>query len=1118
MTISGIPSVDGVFNYMVLTQGGSCAPDTAYGQLVVQLDPVINLTSPLITAAQTVCEGDAISDIEFALSGGAITANAVGLPAGLTITQVGLTVTISGTPVAAGSYPFMITAPGGTCPDANFLLNLTVNANHLLTLNSAATTDTQTVCINNAITDIVYGVTGGATNAVASGLPTGVSGTFSSGELTISGTPTVAGVFDFIVVSTGNSCPADTAFGQLIVEDIPALTLTSAIGTDAQTVCQNTSLTNVVYTLSGGAVNATSSGLPAGVSGNLAGGTYTLSGSPTVNGIFPYTITALGTACPSVDYFGTITVDVPAIITSNTPLLDTQTVCINNAISSANYTFSGSATGASSSGLPAGVSSNLAGNVLTISGTPTTAGVFDFVVFTTGSVCPADTAFGQLTVTDVPVITLTSVAGTDLQTVCDNNALTNIVYTLSGGATSAITSGLPTGTTGNQSGLVFTISGIPNGTGIFPYVVTASGGACPDVTALGTITVDDAPSLDLISALGTDAQTLCLANTIVPISYQLVGGATGVTDAGLPPGVTGAIVGGVYVLTGTPTTAGVYNYTLTATGGACPPVPVSGTITVQDVVLNLISPIYTNDQIICIGDQIDTIRYEILGVPNVVDLPAGVTWSIIPGAPTILQIIGTPTVSGAFFYTVNLTGPCGLSTIIGSIKVVPAITGNSSGANQTICEGSNFTLLGGVLPTSPVPYNFLWQSGPSATGPFTPAPGSNSSNDYTGVLNLGNNNRYYRRVAFVGGCSDTAGVVEIILDTLPKILSSANKVLCSNDTLTISDLIVTNGTVGSWNMNGLGQLLNPNSSTPTYIPGHIDAGSNVTLSYSVASNNSCAPASISGTIQVQILADPVAQAGGTATVCAYGGLVDLTGLALNGTPTWIHDGFGTIYNPNSTNAVYETVPSDTGSVIVAQLLVQNIGCLIPVIDTADFIITVAADGVDKNIDVNAGQDTLIHLGHTYQIAATGNNVVKWVWTPTYGLSDTTVFNPVCSAEVTMTYVVTGINDRGCYDRDTLIIEVSDEPDVFVPNLFSPNGDGLNDYFEIPEISSYPNTKLTIINREGVVVFSSDNYQNDWDGTYQGNKLPEATYYYLVEFENFDKVYKGAITILRNDNK
>ncbi|MCT4561884.1 MAG: gliding motility-associated C-terminal domain-containing protein [Crocinitomicaceae bacterium] len=1118
MTISGTPSQGGTFNFIVTTLGSNCAPDTAYGQLVVQLNPVINLSSSILTAAQVVCEGESIDNIVFALSGGATTANVVSIPAGLVANQVGLTVTISGTPTTAGTYPYMITAPGGTCPDANFLLNLVVDENQILTLTSAPATDTQTVCINNAINDIVYQTSGGATSAVANGLPAGVSGVFAAGELTISGTPTAAGIFNYTVVSSGNPCDADTAYGQLIVEEVPGMNLTSALGTDGQTICQNEALTNIVYTLTGGATNVSASGLPAGVAGNLAAGVYTISGSPTTNGIFPYTLTATGTVCPSTNVVGTITIQTPATIASTTPLLDTQVVCINNAISDILFTYGGSAISATASGLPAGVTSNLVGSQLTLSGTPTSAGVFDYFVFTTGSVCPSDTAFGQLTVTDIPVINLTSVAGTDAQTICDNNPLTNIVYTLSGGATSAVTSGLPTGVAGNLSGTIYTLSGTPNGTGVYPYTITASGGACPDVVTTGTITVDDAPGLNLISALGTDAQSLCINTGITTVTYQLIGGATGVTESGLPPGVTGSIVAGNYVLTGIPTVAGTYNYTLTPTGGACPPVPVTGTITVQEIILNLVSPVYTNDQVVCIGDQIDTIQYEILGVPTVVDLPAGVTWTVIPGIPSILQITGSPTVSGAFFYTINLTGPCGFSSLIGSIKVVPAIVGNTSGVDQTICEGSNFTLVGGTLPVSPVPYNFLWQSGPSATGPFTPALGSNSSTDYTGTLNLGNPNRFFRRVVFVGGCSDTALVSEIFLDTLPNVVNVANKVLCSNDTLVLNDLIVSNGTIGGWTTTGLGQLLNAGTSVPTYIPGNIDAGSNVSLNYTVVSNNSCAPASITGSVQIQVLADPIAQAGGSATVCAFGGLVDLSGIALNGTPTWVHNGFGNLFNPNSTTAVYETVPSDTGTTIIAQLLVQNVGCLVPVVDTAIFTITVAPDGVDESINVNAGPDTLIHLGHNYQINATGNNVVKWIWTPTYGLSDSTVNNPLCSAEVNMTYILTGINEKGCYDRDTLNIEVSDEPMVFVPNLFSPNGDGINDYFEIPEIGSYPNTKMTIINREGVIVFSSDNYQNDWDGTYQGNKLPEATYYYLVEFANFEKVYKGAITILRNDNK
>ena len=70
-------------------------------------------------------------------------------------------------------------------------------------------------------------------------------------------------------------------------------------------------------------------------------------------------------------------------------------------------------------------------------------------------------------------------------------------------------------------------------------------------------------------------------------------------------------------------------------------------------------------------------------------------------------------------------------------------------------------------------------------------------------------------------------------------------------------------------------------------------------------------------------------------------------------------------------------------------------------------------------------------------------------------------------------------------------------DLFIPSGFSPNGDGINDFWQIVGIDKYPKTIVYIYNRLGVKVFSSDNYKNDWNGFYNGNKVPNGTYFYEV---------------------
>ncbi len=89
------------------------------------------------------------------------------------------------------------------------------------------------------------------------------------------------------------------------------------------------------------------------------------------------------------------------------------------------------------------------------------------------------------------------------------------------------------------------------------------------------------------------------------------------------------------------------------------------------------------------------------------------------------------------------------------------------------------------------------------------------------------------------------------------------------------------------------------------------------------------------------------------------------------------------------------------------------------------------------------------------------------------------------------------------------------PDAYYfPNAFSPNGDGVNDTWVVNELALFATRQLTIVNRWGDVVYSSKNYQNDWDGTMNGRNLPAGTYYYIFSLGGSTGVRKGAVTILR----
>ena len=87
-------------------------------------------------------------------------------------------------------------------------------------------------------------------------------------------------------------------------------------------------------------------------------------------------------------------------------------------------------------------------------------------------------------------------------------------------------------------------------------------------------------------------------------------------------------------------------------------------------------------------------------------------------------------------------------------------------------------------------------------------------------------------------------------------------------------------------------------------------------------------------------------------------------------------------------------------------------------------------------------------------------------------------------------------------------------ELFIPNAFSPNGDGVNDFWEILGLQNYPGNKLEVYNRLGIKLYETDNYNNDWYGTFNGEPIPDGTYFYQLYLSE-GVIEKGFIFVKRN---
>jgi gliding motility-associated-like protein len=114
-----------------------------------------------------------------------------------------------------------------------------------------------------------------------------------------------------------------------------------------------------------------------------------------------------------------------------------------------------------------------------------------------------------------------------------------------------------------------------------------------------------------------------------------------------------------------------------------------------------------------------------------------------------------------------------------------------------------------------------------------------------------------------------------------------------------------------------------------------------------------------------------------------------------------------------------------------------------------------------------------------------------------------------------TYSVVITDAAGCTGSDTVSVSnMLTAECVFVPNAFSPNGDGQHDLWVIDNISFYDVVKVEVYNRWGNLVYESSDYQNDWDGTRNGKKLPGGVYFYIIDFNNGEKPLAGTLTLIQ----
>jgi len=163
----------------------------------------------------------------------------------------------------------------------------------------------------------------------------------------------------------------------------------------------------------------------------------------------------------------------------------------------------------------------------------------------------------------------------------------------------------------------------------------------------------------------------------------------------------------------------------------------------------------------------------------------------------------------------------------------------------------------------------------------------------------------------------------------------------------------------------------------------------------------------------------------------------------------------------------------------------------------------------------------VQQGQTVQLTVTTNQsgTLDYVWTPQSGLSCYDCPEPVFSGLETQTYTLDVTTAEGCPGTAEVTVTVISNVGLFIPNAFSPDGNGRNDYFEFfGSLELVRQIELKIFDRWGSKLFESFDLNNKWDGTHKGKEVNPGVYVYTLKVawitNHRDSFYKGSVTVLR----
>lgn len=247
---------------------------------------------------------------------------------------------------------------------------------------------------------------------------------------------------------------------------------------------------------------------------------------------------------------------------------------------------------------------------------------------------------------------------------------------------------------------------------------------------------------------------------------------------------------------------------------------------------------------------------------------------------------------------------------------------------------------------------------------------------------------------------------------LPQAVAGGTATICQNNSVTVSGAMSDYGTI-NWSHNGTGSLINPTAINPTYTPSAGDVGNIVTLTMTVSSNNSCAPAISTADFSITVQGLPTVTISSSSTICSNSSATVSGVAASNGMISWTHNGNGSLSNTSSLSPTYIPTALDAGNTVLLTITVTSNNSCAPSSVTAIYTVD-----INRPPTASVGGNVTICESNPYVVTGASFNygTANWVHngsgTITNGNTNTPTYTPGpldAGNSVTLTLNVTSNN-------------------------------------------------------------------------------------------------------------